>query len=327
MVGYYSAIQNTDNPNGNTYSFYAAGDAPNFFEGRAESKTQFRCGGSSNENQFFSAYEVDNKGNHNGYFAVANTTTTANGRVTGYFSDESLGAIGAPQAYGFYSSLTASSPANYNFYAVGDAPNYFAGGLYVAGDTESVAAVSIKTATESIFKKGLKAANYMGLGPGSALTFGVQNVDTSVLYSNGMVVYAQGNSVVPTGTINFTSTGTITANGAPISTTFLVDSAETESDISNASNVIKLLQPKILSGGSNARFGFNLPSIIANASEAVQTYTHVLTAPDDENPVTEERTAIDQTKLIPLLTKALQETIAKNEELEARLAALEGGTN
>ena len=33
---------------------------------------------------------------------------------------------------------------------------------------------------------------------------------------------------------------------------------------------------------------------------------------------------VDQTKLIPLLTKALQETIAKNEELEARLAALEG---
>ena len=33
---------------------------------------------------------------------------------------------------------------------------------------------------------------------------------------------------------------------------------------------------------------------------------------------------VDQTKLIPLLTKALQETIAKNEDLEARLAALEG---
>ena len=33
---------------------------------------------------------------------------------------------------------------------------------------------------------------------------------------------------------------------------------------------------------------------------------------------------VDATKLIPLLTKALQETIAKNEELEARLAALEG---
>ena len=34
--------------------------------------------------------------------------------------------------------------------------------------------------------------------------------------------------------------------------------------------------------------------------------------------------SIDTHFLIPILTKALQETIAKNEELEARLAALEG---
>ena len=34
--------------------------------------------------------------------------------------------------------------------------------------------------------------------------------------------------------------------------------------------------------------------------------------------------SVDQTKLIPYLTKALQEVITKNEDLEARLAALEG---
>ena len=33
---------------------------------------------------------------------------------------------------------------------------------------------------------------------------------------------------------------------------------------------------------------------------------------------------VDQTKLIPLLTKALQEVLTKNEDLEARIAALEG---
>ena len=33
---------------------------------------------------------------------------------------------------------------------------------------------------------------------------------------------------------------------------------------------------------------------------------------------------VDQTKLIPLLTKALQEVLQKNEDLEARIAALEG---
>ena len=33
---------------------------------------------------------------------------------------------------------------------------------------------------------------------------------------------------------------------------------------------------------------------------------------------------VDQTKLIPLLTKALQEVLAKNEELETRIAVVEG---
>jgi hypothetical protein len=32
---------------------------------------------------------------------------------------------------------------------------------------------------------------------------------------------------------------------------------------------------------------------------------------------------IDQAKLVPLITKALQEAIAKNEQLEARITALE----
>ena len=34
---------------------------------------------------------------------------------------------------------------------------------------------------------------------------------------------------------------------------------------------------------------------------------------------------IDQSKLVPLLTKALQEAVAKIETLEAKVAALEGG--
>jgi len=42
---------------------------------------------------------------------------------------------------------------------------------------------------------------------------------------------------------------------------------------------------------------------------------------DDGNPVMQ---GIDQSKLVPLLTGALQEAIAKIEDLETRLAALEG---
>ena len=42
---------------------------------------------------------------------------------------------------------------------------------------------------------------------------------------------------------------------------------------------------------------------------------------DDGNPVYQ---GIDQAKLVPLLTAALKESIAKIEALEARVTALEG---
>jgi hypothetical protein len=42
---------------------------------------------------------------------------------------------------------------------------------------------------------------------------------------------------------------------------------------------------------------------------------------DEGNPVYQ---GIDQSKLVPLLTAALQEALAKIETLEARLTALEG---
>ena len=42
----------------------------------------------------------------------------------------------------------------------------------------------------------------------------------------------------------------------------------------------------------------------------------------DKNPVYQE---IDQSKLVPLLTAALQEAVAKIEVLETKVAALEAG--
>jgi len=44
---------------------------------------------------------------------------------------------------------------------------------------------------------------------------------------------------------------------------------------------------------------------------------------DDGNPVMQ---GIDQSKLVPLLTGALQEAIAKIETLETKVAALEAGS-
>ena len=151
--GFYSEVNANSDGGKSNYNFYSAGNAPNYFagdikvgtdpsnpnasinasNGAVESKYVVRCGFSPYEHQFYSAYEVDNKGNHNSYFAVADPGKTANGRVTGYYADESLGNIGAPQAYGVRSDLTTSSPNNYNFYAGGNAPNFLQGDLQVAG--------------------------------------------------------------------------------------------------------------------------------------------------------------------------------------------------
>ena len=58
---------------------------------------------------------------------------------------------------------------------------------------------------------------------------------------------------------------------------------------------------------------------VTTATVRTRTWT-----PSGTRPVYQ---GVDQTKLIPLLTKALQEVMTKNEELETRLAALEGGNN
>ena len=54
------------------------------------------------------------------------------------------------------------------------------------------------------------------------------------------------------------------------------------------------------------------------STQAIRTRTWTATG---TRPVYQ---GVDQTKLIPLLTKALQEVMQKNEDLEARIAALEG---
>jgi len=65
------------------------------------------------------------------------------------------------------------------------------------------------------------------------------------------------------------------------------------------------------------------------AHEAQAVVPEAVTGTHDEvdadgNPIYQ---GIDQSKLVPLLTAALQEALAKIETLETRLTALEGGTN
>ena len=93
-------------------------------------------------------------------------------------------------------------------------------------------------------------------------------------------------------------------------------------DMDNAINRIKLLQPKrfnfIADETDETVDGFLAHEVQSVVPEAISgTHNEV----DDEgNPVYQ---GIDQSKLVPLLTSALQEAITKIEDLETRIQALE----
>ena len=91
--------------------------------------------------------------------------------------------------------------------------------------------------------------------------------------------------------------------------------------MSNATDRLKQLQPK--------RFNFILnPDTTVDgflAHEVQSVVPEAISGTKDEvdsdnNPVYQ---GIDHSKLVPLLTAALQEEVAKREELEARVASLE----
>lgn len=93
-------------------------------------------------------------------------------------------------------------------------------------------------------------------------------------------------------------------------------------DLGSSIEAVKQLKPKTFNyvGQDESVEGF-----VAHELQEVNSFyaTGKKDAVDDEGkPVYQ---SVDQSKLVPLLTKALQETIAKNEELEARIAVLEGG--
>jgi hypothetical protein len=92
-------------------------------------------------------------------------------------------------------------------------------------------------------------------------------------------------------------------------------------DLPSATEAIKSLRPVNFNFKSHP--GKTRPGFIAH--EVSETLSVAVTgekdAVDEEgNPIYQ---SVDQTKLIPLLTKALQEALTKIDSLEARIAALE----
>ena len=254
--------------------------------------------------------------------------------------------------YGIYSGLgTSSDGVNYNFYAAGAAPNYFAGVLRVATDVNTPGNGNIFT----------------GVTVGSADRVFISNEDAGGLTVNrntaGEVVYFRYRG--GTGQAGEPSAGTISVTGTKrtvyscgqnsVASGFITESdyrlKENIADLPSAVNAVKALKPKTFNyiGSTETVQGFvahelqEVNSFFATGTkdetEAVGTYTDAegnveteVTEPEaipfgatwEQTGTRDVYQGVDATKLIPLLTKALQEVIAENEDIKTRLAALEG---
>ena len=241
----------------------------------------------------------------------------------------------------------------YNFYAAGDAPNYFAGSVYISGSTST---------------------QFLSGNGGLKLNTGSNQEANSRLEIKGTWREANSNNLAISFTSETSSTDTTPKLRGAIriwndkisiagldSSPFIVDEGadarkvtSTEA-ITNASAVVQQLQPVKING---TRHGFTASALeplfaeavsgTANETEAIGTladydgtvletevtepsdltYTEdvevdgVTTAtvrtrtwtPSGTRPVYQ---GVDQTKLIPLLTKALQEALDRIEQLES----------
>ena len=134
--------------------------------------------------------------------------------------------------------------------------------------------------------------------------------------SNGTLIHLARGGTGVVGTIG------VTSSGASFNTSSDHRLKENVTDITNGITRVKQLSPKrfnFIADADTTVDGFLAHEAAAVVPEAV-TGTH--------NEVDEDGNAvhqgIDQSKLVPLLTAALKEAITKIEDLETRVAALEG---
>ena len=258
-----------------------------------------------------------------GYRAAgtADSTKFANaGSIqAGFLAKDTISGAAAINA-GFYSELTSFSSSNYNFYATGNAPNYFAGPV-ITGSIENPANISncIGGSGRDLYITS-GAVNSSNTAPLQMMGINGGNGKNLVYATFSASIYSSGRDPVRTGyitSIDRTGVRFVSSDGSPVR--ILADSSTTANVAAlgfNASNVVKLLQPKQFDLNGRTQLGFLAPELKTHVPLAVDDHTE-----EENGPV---REGYDPLQLIPLLTKALQEVVQKNEDLEARIAALEG---
>ena len=172
------------------YSIFAGGTAPNYFAGDTyigglnedDTKVKIGSNGTASLNAKASdftatdfnqpdlinacvAANVDFSGSVNlsqngfAFFKAVNTAPPAAltnaARIIGYYAGESIGDNGCRENIGFYSEVYASGSDdidNYNFQALGDAPNYFVGDIWCDGAVDGAISLRMETDNPGAFQ-------------------------------------------------------------------------------------------------------------------------------------------------------------------------------
>jgi len=245
--------------------------------------------------------------------------TTAGGLFKGEYIGLQIGPLddgvtdsASTAAYGIYSEVGGSE--NYNFYASGNAPNYFAGtGIFS----------QTSDASTPIDNTGANGISLSPVGHGGRV---VQQYASTNASGGAQYITRTGNAAgqivrfyyaATSGTGSATNAGNITLTSATsvnFGTTSDYRLKTNVSAITGATDAVKALKPyayEFTNGPGVVHQGFfahelqeKVPMAVTGAKDAVD---------EDGKP---EYQTVDLSKVVPLLTKALQEALARIEALE-----------
>ena len=239
-----------------------------------------------------SAFDIGAGNTVNNYFHyMASPNTIVSGNLTrqyGFFVSSNL--TGATNNYGFYSDVS-NSTGRWNFYANGTAQNHFAGNTLFNTDNQS----------------GVNTGSASGFSIGTDTVVRCSKTGSS---SHQFFQFRRNN--------NAATVGVIECDGTSTSYTTSSDYRLKENVVpmTAATDRVKALKP--------CRFNFKSDATKTVdgflAHEAQTVVPEAVTGEKDG----EEMQAIDTSKLVPLLTAALQEALVEIAELKERVKNLEG---
>ena len=302
-----------------SYNFYAGGEAPNYFKGLVESEGGVQVSGG-----------IADGVNRKGIDIVELTTNVSGATSAAVYCETNAGPDDA---------------RNYNIYAGGTATNYFKGTVSCSSrDGQDVPDAS---------KEVIEGAHVTPIGQlVSTANGGESGYSNLMLQTSADVPATNATGHYAVFWSRTTQIGGITHDGAQVSFNGVVSDYRLKNNIqelSNASERVKQLNPVTFNythvNQDKAYEGFIAHEIadvygpaVTGIKDAIETYgTYTDTDGNVETNVVEPSVipagasfvaegtrdvyqALDQTKLIPLLTKALQEALDKIETLETRLS-------